>query len=336
MSFTKDGVVYRNLEEQVLYNKQRLDELIESGYVIAELGIKVVGKVATAADLPTPAEYKEAHPDWKYGDAYLVGTVTPYNLYVLTRGATTALDAFFNLGQFPAPGPKGDKGDTGDTGPQGPTGAKGNTGPQGTAGVGIGTIISLEPYQQEDMTVTPVQYWKTDGTIVTQNVFARNGEDGEQGPQGIQGPAGTSFRVLAHLSSSSQLPTPSYELQQTGAAYTINENEEHEVTEDKHLWIIQCAGQGEPAIWVDFGKAGIQGPQGPAGAQGPQGPTGPQGATGETGAQGPTGPQGPQGDPGPTYSAGTGIGISNNTISVDTDTISTVDYVDQSVTGLAA
>ena len=69
--------------------------------------------------------------------------------------------------------------------------------------------------------------------------------------------------------------------------------------------------------------ASLVGPQGPTGSQGPQGevgPTGPQGETGATGPQGPqgeTGPQGPQGETGPagTYTAGTGIDITNNVIS---------------------
>lgn len=53
---------------------------------------------------------------------------------------------------------------------------------------------------------------------------------------------------------------------------------------------------------------------GPQGPQGLTGPTGPQGLTGPTGATGPQGPQGPQGPAG-TYTAGSGINISSNTIS---------------------
>jgi len=37
---------------------------------------------------------------------------------------------------------------------------------------------------------------------------------------------------------------------------------------------------------------------------------------GPTGPQGPVGPQGPKGDPGPTYSAGTGLDLSNNTFGI--------------------
>jgi hypothetical protein len=72
------------------------------------------------------------------------------------------------------------------------------------------------------------------------------------------------------------------------------------------------------------GPEGLPGPQGPTGPQGPQGNDGPQGLTGPTGPQGPegpTGPQGPQGPQGPagTYTAGTGINISGNTLSAQTN-----------------
>lgn len=59
------------------------------------------------------------------------------------------------------------------------------------------------------------------------------------------------------------------------------------------------------------GATGPQGPIGLTGATGAQGPAGPQGATGAQGATGPQGPQGPAG----SYTAGSGINISSNTIS---------------------
>ena len=72
------------------------------------------------------------------------------------------------------------------------------------------------------------------------------------------------------------------------------------------------------------GPPGPQGPQGPKGDTGDTGPAGPQGPQGETGPQGPQGEQGPQGiqglqGPAGTYTAGDGINISGNTISVKDD-----------------
>lgn len=77
---------------------------------------------------------------------------------------------------------------------------------------------------------------------------------------------------------------------------------------------VQNGFVGTEAEWL----ASLKGETGATGAQGPQGPTGPQGETGATGPQGPQGeqgPTGPQGPAGPTYTAGTGIDITNNVIS---------------------
>src|SRR3954454_4075625 len=76
-------------------------------------GVKIVGTVATQADLPTTGTT---------GDAYLVGG----NAYVWTGSAWT------NAG--PVQGPKDDKGDTGPTGPAGPQGIQGVA---GTAAVSV-------------------------------------------------------------------------------------------------------------------------------------------------------------------------------------------------------
>ena len=89
---------------------------------------------------------------------------------------------------------------------------------------------------------------------------------------------------------------------------------------------VQNGFVGTEAEWLaslkgDTGATGAQGPQGPTGPQGETGATGPQGPQGEQGIQGPEGPQGiqgpagPQGEAGPTYTAGTGIDITNNVIS---------------------
>ena len=77
-------------------------------------GLKIVGTVATAGDLPASGTV---------GDAYLVTG----DLYVWTGSAWT------NAG--PVQGPQGDTGATGPTGPAGPTGPTGPQGPAGTAAV---------------------------------------------------------------------------------------------------------------------------------------------------------------------------------------------------------
>lgn len=133
---------FRNLEEQVLKNKEDIEAIHEGTYVLDEFGIKVVGQVESEDDLPTVEEYKEDNPDWEYGDAYAIGEEAPYTLKILTRANDEHPDDYwFEIGQFPTPGPagpqgpQGPKGDKGNTGAQGPKGDAGPTGPQGIQGI---------------------------------------------------------------------------------------------------------------------------------------------------------------------------------------------------------
>ena len=69
------------------------------------LGIKVIGVVPTAADIPAD--------NYEYGDAYMVGAEPPYDLYIYTRpdGNVHTEGYWFPVGKFPMPGPQGPKGD---------------------------------------------------------------------------------------------------------------------------------------------------------------------------------------------------------------------------------
>ena len=68
------------------------------------LGIRVIGAIDA---LPIPAG------NYEYGDAYMVGTETPYDMYIYTRpdGNVHTEGYWFPIGKFPAPGPQGPKGD---------------------------------------------------------------------------------------------------------------------------------------------------------------------------------------------------------------------------------
>ena len=68
------------------------------------LGIRVIGVIDA---LPIP------EGTYEYGDAYMVGTETPYDMYIYTRpdGEVHTEGYWFPIGKFPMPGPKGDKGD---------------------------------------------------------------------------------------------------------------------------------------------------------------------------------------------------------------------------------
>lgn len=229
MAITIDGKVYRNLQEQVAKNQSDIKYILEEEGVLNQFGVKVVNKLNSSTELPDPTTYTG-----EYGDAVLVGTAEPYDMYIFTRpfGAETA-NQWFNIGQFPLPGPqgiqgiqgpKGDKGDKGDTGPQGPTG------PQGQAG---------------------------------QSIVGPQGPQGVQGPQGPQGPAGESFKIVGTLNDVSLLPTPTEETR--ASAYLVDVNGVN------HLYVI--VGE-QDLTWFDAGPLeGIPGPQGATGPQGPAGAT---------------------------------------------------------------
>lgn len=275
--FTKDGKEYRNLEEQVLKNMQDIQELRDVNIVLEAFGIKIVGNVALATDLPNPLTY-----GGNYGDAYTVGTVQPFNLYVFTRpNSQNPFPSWFNLGPFPLPGPQGIQGIQGPAGPQGVRGTKWW---KGSGFPAVEPKYNLGDYYMDIATGTYYEYdgaaWIRVATLIgpqgpqgPAGQRGLQGEQGPQGPQGSQGPAGQSFVIVGTLTSIDQLPTPT--LENRGEAYFV------EIEGVNHLFVI--IGTTE-LTWFDAGPIeGIQGEQGPQGEQGVAGPTG---ATGATGPQG--------------------------------------------------
>lgn len=98
---------FRNLQEQVLKNMCDIQDIEQGATVLADFGITVVGQVDEASALPAPTTYKG-----NLGDAFLVGTQAPYLYYIYAKAYEGQEQAsWYNLGQFPLPGPKGDKGD---------------------------------------------------------------------------------------------------------------------------------------------------------------------------------------------------------------------------------
>lgn len=73
-------------------------------------------------------------------------------------------------------GIQGEQGIQGETGPQGEKGDTGPAGADGQDGVGITTITAGTPVIEDDKTVTPITFNKTDGSNQTVNVEAQNGE----------------------------------------------------------------------------------------------------------------------------------------------------------------
>lgn len=228
---------FRNLEEQVEKNKDDILFILEQEGVLNQFGIKVVGQIDTAASLPAPAVYAG-----DYGDAYAVGTQTPYDLYIWTRAnGTHPNDYWFNIGKFPVPGPAGKDGATG---PQGP---RGLTGPQGIQG---------KPGK--------------DGAQGNPGATGPQGIQGIQGPMGPQGPAGQSFQIAGIIANTSLLPTPTESIR--NQAYLVGAASPYE------LYVI--TGNGD-LYWSNAGQiTGVQGPQGAPGPQGPAGANGVNGING--------------------------------------------------------
>ena len=243
-----NGKIYYNLEQTVAVLVQELNYIKNVGGTLAEFGIKVKDQpVEQVSDLPLTGN--------EYGDAYLVGSQQPYDLYIWTRSTEEENGAWVNIGKFPAYGPQGPQGERGPQGNPGPMGPQGKRGLQGVQGVqGL------------------------------QGVKGDKGDTGQQGPMGPKGNPGAAFHIYGQLASTSLLPVPTKALQEEGRAY--------EILPDLNVYLI-VGNDNDGYSWVNHGT--IQGVQGERGPQGIQGETGAQGQQGEQGIQGVQGNPGPQG-----------------------------------------
>lgn len=250
---TIDGKQYRNLEEQVLKNKDDIKYLLEEGGTLNEFGLKVVGEVATAAELPDPTTYTG-----EFGDAFVVGTTAPYEFYIYTRAFSGQANPFwFNIGQFPLPGPVGPQGVAGPTGPIGPTSMwSASAGTPTTNGrlvgdmhldTNNGNVYQLATAQDQTLT------WQLKGNIRgPQGVAGPTGPEGPIGPRGLTGPtgpvgpAGDPFTIVGTLTSTDQLPAPDSVSRST--AYLITENNIN------YLYVI--TGEGSDLMWQNTGSFG--------------------------------------------------------------------------------
>lgn len=255
---------FRNLEEQVEKNAQDIQDFKDGNQTIAEFGITVVGILATAAELPVQGE--------NFGDAYLIGSQTPYDMRVWTRDVANNTAKWVDLGAFPLQGPKGDKGDIGSI-----------------ITAGSGEPLNNPTNANQFYINTETGYWyipnQTQTGLEWIKMFTLKGEKGDrglqgkqgvqgligpqgkvgpigpQGPKGDTGDVGPAFNVQGTLASSSNLPTPTAAMQDKGYAYLIPDAQG-----TKHIWVIQ-GPEGGPFQWVDVGTAGV-GIQGPKGTDG--------------------------------------------------------------------
>ena len=254
----------RNLEEQVNKNKQDIQDFKDGNQTIAEFGIYVQGILSNISLLPEVGE--------NFGDAYLIGTSTPYDMRVWTRKDGGAGE-WVDLGAFPLQGPKGDRGEIGSTI------TTGNGDPYGTPTRADDYYINVttgDLFASVYKSSLQMYDWVKQGSLKgprgergergyqgIQGVQGETGKTGPIGPQGIKGDkgdVGPAFNIQGTLTSTSQLPTPTAEMQDKGYCYRIPD-----ANGVPHIWVVEGANEVGPFEWTDIGVAGIQGPVGPAG-----------------------------------------------------------------------
>lgn len=225
---TIDKVTYRNLQEQVQKNKSDIAAWTNIQFTLNNMGITVLGKVTTEADIPQGT--------YDYGNAYLVGTTEPYDIYIFTRD--DADGSFVNMGPLAIVGPQGPAGPAGPAGEEGERGSKIFTGQVSPASLTTTDYIegdvyirltsensfNGDVYQYKNLTWTKVgnikgpqgdqgiqgnspyienSYWYING--VNTNVKA----EGVDGKNGKDGKDGIVFNILGELISATLLPDPS-------------------------------------------------------------------------------------------------------------------------------
>lgn len=239
---------YRNLEEQVQYLTNYHD--VNQGLV--QWGIRVVGQVETADELPLPY-------DGEYGDAIAVGTESPFFFYIWTRASIEGNPAYwFPFGEISAVGPEG---------PVGPRGEKGDTGEATKWYYGTSTPDSNGDYIEGDMYLQSngqVYRYQDDGWTSAvsikgpQGIQGIQGIQGPQGPQGIQGPKGDTgdvggfINIIGQLSNVNQLPLPST-LNNLTYAYLVEHTGGTDQANDHYDLYIQVGETSAEAVWTNAG-----------------------------------------------------------------------------------
>ena len=241
MIYENDGQKYLLLTPQcqIEKNRQDIEAIINDAVAFNYIGMKVVGQVNTADELPKKADY-EVWP-FNYGDAFAVGTKDPYNYYLWTRAFGAYLsDHWFNIGVFPGPSTvPGPKGDTGDVGP--------------APNLTIGTVTSTLSQPQVTIEGTSPNY--------TLNFKLQKGDKGEPGTNGRNGVDGKNgkdgtnaviYTVKGAVDTVSQLPV----------ATSVSTDTAYVVKDGSLLYGIMV--QNGTNIWYNYGSTSV-GPRGPAG-----------------------------------------------------------------------
>lgn len=246
-----NGMIFRNLQEQVLANQNDIKYILSEAGVLNEFGIKVVGVISTAASLPDPSTYQG-----EFGDAYAVGSKPPYTLYIYTRQTTTTEGPWwFNIGEFPAPSTV--------PGPQGIQGPQGEEGTRGSlwysqSGVPTNTNkVNNNDQALDSATGDIYQFvsgiWQKTGNIRgpqgiqgIRGIQGIQGIKGDTGPQGPRGEQGQFIEIVGELDNVSQLPDPTSVPR--ASAYLIPQG----TPAANHIYLIVGETEAD-LVWTDAG-----------------------------------------------------------------------------------
>lgn len=232
MAIIYNDKVYRNLQEQVLKNQEDLERYVATTLTLNNMGIRVLGIVSNSAKLPASAT--------QFGDAYLVGTEAPYNLYIWTRLEAQDSARFVSVGQFPAP-----SNIPGKTGPQGP---------QGDTGVGIANIyVDSSGYMKiiytDDRPDSEFGSLKgPQGVMGPKGHKGDKGDTGPQGPRGLDGENAFAVTIIDTLTSIDQLPSPSI----------VGRNDAYVVKSNNQSDLYGLVSENGTLKWANFGTIAVQ------------------------------------------------------------------------------
>lgn len=224
---------YLNLQEQVGKNKHDIEELRAVKFALERAGVRVVGEEPTASSLPNPITYTG-----ELGDAYLVGTSAPFQMYIYTQPSLGETNfKWFNIGNFPAVGPQGEQGPQGDPGPQGDAS-------NWRFGTINPSILDTDKAHDGYLNTSTGMVFEFSGTnwVPVGSIRGPRGLQGErgvqgpqglpgiQGNQGVPGPAGIMIEIIGVVNTVGSLPDP--DTVQRNAGYILEDGD------DKDLYII--------------------------------------------------------------------------------------------------
>jgi hypothetical protein len=218
--------------------------------------LRVIGNVPTPSDLPYPETF-----DGEYGDAFVVGTAEPFNVWVWTRPDPNSghpNDYWLNIGPIAIEGP---------VGPQGPQGERGPIGQSTKWRVGSGDPTVMNDDKEHDLYLrstngnvyecvaapnTGLLAWvylaNIKGPIGPQGPRGLQGEVGPQGPQGEKGNTGDVggfINIRGILTNIDQLPTPTT-LNNLSVGYLVGTTKPYDL-------YIQVGETSETAAWTNTG-----------------------------------------------------------------------------------